>query len=232
MEHTLPTRQIEHDQWEAEDPGPGRNAGDPQHNVNPHNLMSPMVAADPQITPEQVSQARGSRLVSSQKLAFGFRENEPYKMAVKMKNMHVDWTEDEATSDDALESKWEFRVKLGLDNSMIAWEHSRLKAGDYDLSHMDFAFRNMKSDDDKLISDVTGEDWDFWSANDPLPRVYKEWEKGTDLWGSGSRDDPNAALGDHTHGPVENAEMKYSLTYNIRVWSKPEEQIFRSICAD
>jgi hypothetical protein len=228
--HALFTRAAGPQSWTNDDPDPSQSAGDRLHNANPQNLMYPNVSADPRISPEQVTVAQRSHLVTLQQLTFGFRENKRHKLGVTLKTLHVDWAHDEALSDDALESNWTFAVGTRNTKGTRPYTHNRLKSGDYKLSDTyDYPLLEVGSDNDELTIDVTGTDWDFWSPNDPLPEIHKKWPKGTDLWGSMSSDNGDP-VGQHTEGPLENSEIKYSMTYAIRVDDAPDEQIFRRIC--
>ncbi|MEU4494864.1 hypothetical protein AB0F96_15800 [Streptomyces sp. NPDC023998] len=228
--HALFVRLTGPNSWMNEDPDPGRNVSDRLHNANPPNLMYSSVSEKPSISPEQVMVAQKSRLVTRQSLFYGFRENKRYKLGVDIKTLHVDEVSDEITSDNALESSWMFAVGTSIIKNRKPYENSRLTPGDYDLSgSFDNPLLEVESDTDKLTLDVTGTDRDFFPFNDELPHIHKEWSKGEDLWGSTSSD-PGAPTGQHQEGPVKNDEIKYSVTYAIRVDDAPLEEIFRHIC--
>jgi hypothetical protein len=171
-------------------------------------------------------------------LAFGFTDNKPFKLGVKMKTLHVGFTSDELFSDDALESTWKFTVQVGQKPPVTkTFKDNRLGAGDCDLSWANqvpdvLDFPDLEPGADPITIKVTGEDWDFWSPNDTLPELNEVHTKNEFLWGSGSSTPTSAPLGDHTrptppNAPVENGEMNYRLTYNVRVDQRPIEETFR-----
>jgi hypothetical protein len=227
--HALFLRETGSNVWINDDPDPSMDPNNTGHNTSPQNVMFPSVSQNPVVSSEQASQARRSRLVRLKDLAFGFTDNKPFKLGVKMKTLHVDWTSDELFSDDALESTWKFRVKTGIEDDTKVHTDSRFGSGDHALpASLDYPLLEVASDTDELQIEVTGEDWDFWSPNDALPKLEKKWTKGQDLWGSGSSTPTGAPLGEHKEGPKENGDIKYSLTYNVRVDERPIEETFRS----
>lgn len=223
--HALFTREIATLTWINDDPDPKRDASK-IHNQNPKNLMFPSVPANPEISPEQMFQAKQSALTKDQTLATGFKETKPFKLGVKFKKIKVDWSSDEYTSDDALESTWKFDVtvvkQIGapVKNPTQTLTIDPLHWWDYDLNQFNLDFPIDVFDADIVEIHVTGEDWDFWSPNDVLPEIKKTHEKGGDNWGSG----------DHVE-TGESGDIKYSLAYNIRVDDQPRETVFRTICA-
>ncbi|MER5463828.1 hypothetical protein ABT010_24685 [Streptomyces sp. NPDC002668] len=230
--HALFTRSAGPSSWMNEDPDPGRNDNFPIHNTNPQNLMYPSVSVNARISPEQVTVAKESRLVTRQPLVYGFREEKRFKLGVNIKTLHVDSVSDENFSDNALESTWTFTVATSkTKESSKVFANSRLTPGEYDLSRdYDFPLLEVESEEDKLTIAVTGWDWDFWSPDDDVPSIRAEWSKDEGLWGSRLGSTSGAPTGQHKEGPVENSEIKYSVTYAIRVDDAPSEHIFREIC--
>jgi len=229
--HALFTREIGSNQWINDDPDPNADASR-IHNSDPQNLMFPNVPMNPVISPAQRSQAKESDLTLRQTLAIGYRENKTFKLGVRLRTLHVHSTDDEAFSDDALESTWNFTVSTGLIRNTKPWNMDPLHWQDYSLN-LDYPLLELSSDNDKLVIEVTGTDWDFWSPNDALAAIKKEWLKGGDTWGSNSTDPviPGGLPGDHREH-VSNDEIDYSLTYNIRVDDRPNEVHFREICSE
>lgn len=236
--HALFTRESAPHTWINDDPDPGMDVSNKIHNSNPGNLMFPKVPANPVISTAQSSQAKKCDLILDQRLTYEFKENKNYKLGVKLKQITVHSSSDEATSDDALESSWAFKVSIvkndGLtevDSKTETWNQDPLHWWNYDLN-LDFPSLSVSSDTDMLEIEANGSDWDFWSPNDALAPVKKEWPKGVDMWGSDSTDTsiPDAQKGDHRESHVSNAEIDYSLTYNIRVDDEPRDVVFRKIC--
>src|SRR5215212_1650421 len=236
--HALFLRDIGSGQWINDDPDPSMDPNNRGHNTSPQNLMFPSVSPNPVISPEQESQAKLSQLVRIKDLAFGFTDNKPFKLGVKMKTLHVGFTSDEIFSDDALESTWKFTVQAGQKPPVTkTLMDNRLGAGDRDISPPNAApdvldFPDLEPGDAPITIKVTGEDWDFWSPNDTLPELFETHTKSEFLWGSDSSTPTSAPLGDHTrptppNNPVENDEMNYRLTYNVRVDQSPIEKKFR-----
>lgn len=234
--HALFTRQIGTNTWINDDPDQNMDPSSKIHNKNSQNLMFPNVPTVPVISATQSAQAKSSHLVFLEDLVFGFKDTTPFKLDVSMKTMHVEWTDDELFSDDALESSWDFHVKTksGKTDSKKSFSDNRLNPGDRDLSSNDLGLKfsvEMASDSDELIINLTGEDWDFWSPNDSLPTLGKTWTHSDSLWGSGLSTSPSGILGEHKDGPHTNDEMEYWLTYQISLISKPDNDvIFRHIC--
>jgi hypothetical protein len=237
--HALFLRDIGSGKWINDDPDPGMDPNNRGHNTSPQNLMFPSVSPNPVISPEQGTQAQSSQLVSIKHLAYGYTDNKPYKVGVKMKTLQVGFTTDEAFSDDALESTWKFTVTAGQKPPVTkTLMDNRLGAGDRDISPPNQApdvldFPDLEPGGGPITIKVEGEDWDFWSANDILPELFETHHKEPDLWGSKSSSPTSAPLGDHTrptppNEPVQNYEsMNYRLTYNVRVDQKPIEETFR-----
>jgi hypothetical protein len=233
--HALFTREIGPNQWINDDPDPNADASR-IHNSDPQNLMFPNVPMNPVISPEQRSQAKESDLTLRQTLAIGYRENKTFKLGVRLRTLHVHSTDDEAFSDDALESSWNFTVSTvkpdgtKLTSGTKPWSMDPLHWWDYPIE-LDYPLLDVSSDNDKLVIEVTGTDWDFWSPNDALAAIKKEWPKGGDTWGSSSTEIPGGMPGDHREH-VSNDEIDYSLSYNIRVDDRPNEVKFRDICGE
>ena len=235
--HALFTREITHNNWINDDPGPKPDASK-IHNSDPQNLMFPSVPMNPVISPEQGFQANKSDLTHHhQPLAYGYRENKNFKLGVKLLTLHVHSSSDEAFSDDLLESTWTFTVHTENANGdkltapdPQTWSMDPLHWWDYPLD-LDYPLLEISSDTDQLVIEVRGTDWDFWSPNDELAPITKKWPKGEDTWGSNSTDSviPSGLPGDHREHAA-NDEIDYSLTYNIRLIDRPNEVKFRDIC--
>ena len=238
--HALFLRDIGSGQWINDDPDPSMDPNNRGHNTSPQNLMFPSVSPNPVISPQQETQAKSSQLVSIKDLAYGYTDNKPFKVGVEMKTLHVGFTRDEGFSDNNLESTWWFTVTAGQKPPVTkTFKDNRLGAGDRDLSFANQApdvldFPDLEPGDGPITINVTGEDWDFWSANDILPVLNETHYKDPDFWGSESSSPTSAPLGDHKrptppNDPVVNSEsMNYRLTYNVRVDQKPIEKKFRN----
>jgi len=235
--HALLTRSIGSGQWTNEDPDPQQDPASPLHNLNPQNLMHPVVGQNPVVSAPQASQARQCLLVHENGLVSGFRENKPFKLGVKFKSINVKKTDDEAFSDDALESSWVFKASVldandaELSNKSHSWSKDPLHWFNYALD-MDYLSVDLPTTSHKLRVSVNGTDWDFWSPNDDLAPIDQTRPQGTDKWGSGSMDPgiPNGQMGDHI-GSASDDEIDYSVTFNIRLEQEPQQTTFRSVCA-
>jgi hypothetical protein len=194
--------------------------------------MFPSVPQQPVITAMQKGVAEASHLVRDDAgLVFGFSDNVPFTVAVSMQTLHVDWTDDEAFSDDALESTWQFRVHTGASDTTGTFVESTLGSGNRTLPpHLWFPGVILASDTDELIIEVTGTDWDFWSPNDDLPKLEIKRAKGQDRWGTDSTNIQFGVMGEHKSEPVESGDIKYSLTSLVTLEAQPSETIFRTIC--
>lgn len=230
--HALFTKSVGQ-AWENHDPGPNQDPSNPIHNANSANLMFPSVPEHPTITVQQGVQAQQSLLTHQRDLVIGFRENKPAQLGVKIKSMTVHHSKDEWTSDDALESRWNFKASLvrNVDNVELTsknegWHKDPLHWFTYPLDK-DLYPLVVTSDSDKLVVEVTGMDIDF-GPNDTLPSIRKEWLITDAKWGSGGTNIPNGSLGDYVE-ERESEEIKYSLTYNVRA-DLPIEDVFRSVC--
>lgn len=234
--HALLTRDKGSGQWINDDPDPMRDPSVTGHNLDPQNLMFPVVDKNPVITPPQASVAGQSPLVHQENLVFGFKEAKPFKVGVDFKSMTVTTSSDEWSSDDALESTWEFKVSV-LDSSKNvisteskSWTKDPLHWWTYDLNELkgtnpppgSVTFPSIKipSKADDLEISVTGTDWDFWSPNDELPGISHS-EKSSDKWGTGKGDQSKSA---------SNNEISYSVLFNTTLEDEPKETKFRSIC--
>ena len=219
--------------WINHDPGPGTNPSNRPHNTNPQNLMFPTVPPNPQISSQQIAQAKQCLLTLRQNLTFGFKQNKPFKLGVRMKTLHVKMTDDEAFSDDALESKWVFRVGRQPQGGAAAttttidtknFAQATLKVRDY---HLGLEFRPVElTDTQELVISSTGFDEDFWSGNDNFPESRQVHKKGGDMWGANS----GAPPGDHKPPEKSSSDIRYTMTYNIRVVDAPREDVFRNLC--
>jgi hypothetical protein len=236
--HALLVRETVPNTWINDDPDPNGDPADKVHDKDPQNLMFPSVPNDPDISPPQGAQARESLLTRGEDLAFGFRENKPFTLGVTFKKLIVHSSSDEATSDDALESSWNFKVSVvRTDESVVAtetrtWTRDPLHWWTYDLTDPDVAnvglpVLQLSADTDTLAVEVTGTDEDF-GPDDNLPSVVKAWERAESNWGSDVVDPsvPGGQKGDHLERRTD-GNIDYELVYNTSVVDQPKEQVFR-----
>ena len=232
--HALFTRRVG-TQWINDDPDPERDSTK-IHNKDRKNLMFPILSVeDPVITPPQTEQAEKCRLTHDRGLVFGFKEDKRLILAVIIKTLTVTTSSDEITSDDLLESAWNFRVRTEqpsgsvLVGSTKPWAMDPLHWTTYTIE-FDYPILDISSNDDKLIISVTGVDYDF-GPNDILPPINKVWTMNDAFWGSDSTDPsiPGGMKGDHTEH-AQGPDIEYSIMYNVRVVSRPKEEVFRTLC--
>jgi len=239
--HALLVRETAPNKWINDDPDPDGDPANKIHNKNPGNLLFRNVPDNPLISFQQGSQARASLLTHPEDLAFGFRENKSFQLGVTFKKLIVHSSSDEAGSDDALESSWNFKVsvvrsdKSVVSSSNKSWSKSPLHWWTYDLTapaeDLNFSPFQLSSDTDTLAIEVTGVDEDF-GPNDNLPSVRKDWERLEGNWGADIIDPSisGGQKGDHLERRTDE-NIDYELVYNTRVVDQPQEQVFQNpIC--
>lgn len=200
--------------------------------------MHSSVPADPAITDPQGALARRCLLSLNEDLTFGFVDTSRAKLGLKLKQIHVFEEDDEIGSDDLLESQWHFRVKSTKGptpfNELKGFNESALGLGIRTLPpDLDFHPIQMHGDDDTIVLTVRGIDEDTLSPHDTFPIIETTIKKQNDVWGTASRSGPPVdatAIGEHTLGPERSSDIKYSITYQIRVIPGPHDQIFRTVC--
>ncbi len=235
--HALLTRSAGPGQWTSDDPDPQQDPMNPGHNLNPENIMHPIVGPNPSISREQIEQVRKSALVKERPLVSGFTEGKPFKLGVKFKTINVKKSDDELFSDDALESSWVLRV-TGFDaaGTEIAgpkqhkWNMDPLHWKNHDLG-LEYLSVELPTAAHRLRITINGSDWDFWSGNDDLAAVDQTIPMGVDKWGTTSTAPqlPGAPAGDH-FGSASDDNITYEATFNIRLEDEPRNTSFRSIC--
>lgn len=230
--HALFTRSVGSGQWINHDPDPNADASK-LHNTDPRNLMFPSVPDNPVITPPQSSQAKQCALTHDQGLVFGFKEDQPLKLGVKITTLDVKDSWDELTSDDELESSWTFSVNVAPKNApapptmVHTFNRDPLEIQVHTLN-LDFPNLDILSDDDELKVSMRGTDSDF-GPDDVVVDVVEQWNKQKENWGAGGA---TISLGQNKDHDVEikNDEIDCKITYNIRVDHVPAEIIFRNVC--
>jgi hypothetical protein len=182
--------------------------------------------------------AQESVLTHDRHLVSGWIEQN-LELGVRMNSLTVRSSSDEISSDDELESSWNFNARTVSANGTVErstktttwgrdpleWQTHQLDAGSppaHDLFPLAIARAT-----DKLVINISGVDEDF-GPNDILPSVQEEFLKGTDSWGSGSTNIPGGQPGEHLENRNSD-DIDYSLKYTIRVVTPPAQVSFRTI---
>ncbi len=223
--------------WTNDDSDLNRDPNQPIHNADKSNLMFPYglgssvssKQAELAQSPENFSPLARRTLVQARRLVFGFVEDKQPRLGVLFRSLKVNYSSDEISSDDELESLWSFSVKIAqVDGTTVlfpirSWSRDPLEVRDHPFTgnnaeaYIDFADIRPMSASDKLIIEVAGRDQDY-GPDDDLPSLKNEWSKDPDTWG----------LGDHTMH-AEDSEINYDVTYNIRVDEWPIKVTFRVV---